>query len=386
MKLTKFTALLAVSAISSVAVAISLMGVAGVIPMAEAGPTVWYHYAKVDPTEEAHGSKEFWAKASEGCSTAYFEAPGAGATVLERDFSGNAYFTQLEHADARYIPSIGEQERLGNWPLLSSDGKTLKYGLYPQKRVSSSTLVSALNAIPTPESNGYYLYQDVYYAKTIANPSNSNYVFDDGTTIVSGTTYWFECKPITWKVLSETDGTYYVLSETLLDAHRYNEYYEGTKGGYYANNYLNSEIRAWLNGDFYGSAFALADSAILTTNVDNSAATTNSTSNPYACENTQDKVFLPSYKDYINSSYGFSTSTTNSNTRCAKTTDWARARGAAVYSTSSSYLYNGYYWTRSPKSDGSSFAWCVFNGGNLSGDWVNSTYRGVRPSLSIVIA
>ena len=265
----------------------------------------------------------------------------------------------------------------GTKPILSSDGKTVAYGLYPQKRVSDSSVVSALNSISEPESNGYYLYQDVYYAKTVAKPNKPDYVFDDGTTIVSGTTYWFECKPITWKVLSETDGTYYVLSDVSLDAHRY---------AASSNNYANSEIRAWLNGEFLGSAFALDDSAIQTTTVDNSAATTSSTSNPYVCENTQDKVFLPSYKDYINSSYGFSTSTGGSNTRYAKASDWARARGAYYYTSSDSYQYNSNYWTRSPYSDWSYYAWYVHFDGYLTSGPVGYTDIGVRPSLSIVIA
>lgn len=276
----------------------------------------------------------------------------------------------------------------GKTPILSEDGKTLTYGLYPQTNVNDSTLVSALNALTTPESNGWYLYDDVYYAKLSASPHISNYVFDNGTTIVSGTTYWFKCEPITWNVLSNNDGKFYILSSVLLDAHRYNASWSGTdENGRYANNYEYSEIRSWLNDDFYNSAFALDNSYIQTTTVDNSAATTHSTSNSYACANTEDKVFLPSYQDYINSSYGFSASTNSSNTRYCKTTDWARARGAYYYTSSGSYQYNGFYWTRSP--DGSYFsnnAWFVSNDGPLHSTFVTWTYYSVRPSLSIKIA
>ena len=299
--------------------------------------------------------------------------------------SGNPHAFTMPNHDvglfAKFWTEAEKEERraiaLGMKPALSSDGKTVTYGLYPQKRISDSGIVSALNSISAPESNGYYLYEDTYYAKTVAKPYGSSCVFDDGTTIVSGTTCWFECKPITWKVLSETDGTYYVLSDTLLDAHRYDAS---------SNNYANSKIRFWLNGDFYGSAFALADSAILTTDVDNSAATTDSPSSQYACANTQDKVFLPSYQDYINSSYGFAASTGSSATRYAKTTDWARARGAYYYTSSGTYQYNGWYWTRSLYRLYSNFAWHVNKDGNLSYGSVSPTESGVRPSLSIVIA
>ncbi len=286
----------------------------------------------------------------------------------------------------------------GNSPILSEDGKTITYGLYPQKNVNDSTLVSDLNALTTPESNGWYLYDDEYYAKLNATPFKSFYKFDNGTTIVSGTTYWFKCEPIVWKVLSNKKDNYYVLSNVLLDAHcYYNSTSNRTIDGktIYPNNYEYSDIRTWLNNDFYNSAFALENSYIQTTTVDNSASTTEYSSNRYACNNTEDKVFLPSYQDYINSSYGFYTSTDSTDTRYCKTTDWARARGAYLYSQTGDFANNGYYWTRSPVSNShySDFVWGVFFDGyiNYGSDLddssrVDHTRGSVRPSLSIKIA
>lgn len=295
-------------------------------------------------------------------------------TMPTNDYSLEAIFTTQEWDIAH-----------GVIPNLSDDEKTITYGLYPQTNVSNSSLISALNKLTTPESNGWYLYEDEYYAKVSATPYSTDYTFDNGRTIASGTKYWFKCEPITWNVLSNNDGEYYILSSVLLDAHRYNEYYTGTKDGHYANNYEYSEIRAWLNNEFYNSAFALGNSNIQLTNVDNSAATTDSMSNPYVCNNTQDKVFFPSYKDYINSSYGFSTSTNSTETRYCKTTDWARARGAYC-NIGSSYLYNSSYWIRSPYSDDSNPVWTVYSDGSIyrSSDYL--TYLSVRPALTIKIA
>lgn len=274
-------------------------------------------------------------------------------------------------------------------PTISADKKTITYGLYPQTNVNDASLISALNALTTPESNGWYLYNDEYYAKAVANPYGSNNKFDNGTTIVSGTTYWFKCEPITWDVLSNNNGEYYLLSSVLLDVHRYGENYSDTKqktdykgesASVYANNYKYSDIRTWLNTDFYNSAFALNNEYIQITTVDNSPSTTDSSSNTYACENTLDKVFLPSYKDYINSDYGFSTTST----RYCKTTDWARVRGAK-YNGIGDYKYNGYYWTRSSSYSGNSHvAWGVIANGNLSSSIrVSNDYLGVRPALNI---
>ena len=303
-------------------------------------------------------------------------------TMPASDYSLVARFwTQAEEEEAAWNAAHGVT------PTLSNDGKTITYGLYPQTRVVDSALLAALDALGDSAKgvNGWYLYDEEYYAKLSATPYQSDYEFVDGATIVNGTIYWFKCEPIKWDVLSETDGEYYVLSDALLEVHRYGEFYSGEKDGHYSNNYQHSEIRAWLNGDFYGSAFTLGDSAIRTAEVDNSAATTDSSSNAYACANTQDKVFLLSYQDYLESDYGFSASKDSTSTRCCKPTDWARARGAYC-STSSSTLFNGWYWTRSPYSSESRYAWTVTYDGGLSCNYLDYTSLSVRPGLSVRIA
>ena len=349
---------------------------------------VWYHYAAVAPTETTHGSKEFWASSADGCTTHTFTNPGV--TCVEHDFSENVYFASLTCDDDRYVPSGNES--LGITPMISTLNNTITYGLYPQTNVNDSTLVSALNDLTTPESNGWYLYNNDYYAKVSATPYNSSYVFDNGTTIVSGTTYWFKCELITWNVLSNSDGEYYILSNVLLDAHCYYDSDSNrTIGGktIRPNNYEYSDIRTWLNNDFYNSAFALGNSYIQTTTVDNSASTTNSSSNPCVCNNTEDKVFLPSYQDYINSSYGFSTSTSSTDTRCCRTTDWTRARGAYYYKPNTFDPYNGYYWTRSPLDSDYTRASIVSIDGSLKDIYVYGfygAYHSVRPAITVEIA
>ena len=237
--------------------------------------------------------------------------------------------------------------RLGKKPNLSQDGKTLTYGLYPQKNVNTTDLITELNKLDTPESNGWYLYNDAYYAKLVATPNNTYYEFDNGTKIVSGTTYWFKCDLITWNVLSNGDN-YYVLSSVLLDAHCfYNSQERRVIDGYQIkpNNYEYSDIRTWLNDDFYNTAFSLSKSYIVNTKVDNSAKTTNEASS-YICNDTDDNVFLPSYQDYMNTNYGFVNDGSSSLTRKCKTTDWARARGVYYYNKSNQFYSP--YWTRSP--------------------------------------
>ena len=68
----------------------------------------WNHYARVEPTETVHGSKEFWAN----CSTHDFSlsAPGGGADVREGvAFNTTPYFNSLSKSDLRYIPALNEE-------------------------------------------------------------------------------------------------------------------------------------------------------------------------------------------------------------------------------------------------------------------------------------
>ena len=380
--------LLSVAATSMIAITGAVLAINGGIKSSSVFATngeVWYHYAAVVPGETTHGSKEFWASSTDGCATHTFTNPGV--TCEEHDFSTYESFATLTCDDDRYIPSGNES--LGITPMFSTKNKTVTYGLYPQTNVNDGSLITALTGLAAstePGTNGYYFYENAYYAKVEATPLLAHYEFNNGTTIVSGTTYWFKCEPITWTILTndyvDADGKhlgYYLLSDVLLDAHRYDDN---------SNNYDYSDIRKWLNIDFCNSAFALDDSHIQTTTVDNSASTTYSSPNPYTCNNTKDKVFLPSYRDYINSSYGFSTSEDPTDTRYCKTTDWARARGAYYDNDSASYQYNnGYYWTRSPDDEYSNYAWIVSHNGILDyGGQVSLARRSVRPALTIKIA
>jgi len=278
-------------------------------------------------------------------------------TMPAQDYSLVARFLTLAEEEAERAIQYGTK------PILSQDGKTLTYGLYPQTNINDSTLVSALNGLTTPESNGWYLYDDVYYAKVSANPYQGpgtfGNKFDNGGAIVSGTTYWFKCEPITWNVLS-SGGEYLVLSSVLLDAHCFHSSTGSPTND--ANNYKYSDIRNWLNTDFSNPAFALGSSNIQDTTLE---------------DGIQDKVFLLKASDYTDSSYGFASKTD----RNCKTTDWARARGAYCASDQ----YDGCYWTRTGASSNMSYYVGYEVEQFISGS-VTGRYIATRPALTIQIA
>ncbi len=268
-------------------------------------------------------------------------------------------------------------ERLGLVPVFDAKSAAVTYGLYPQTHVSDSSTLSSLNELTTPESNGWYLLNGHYYAKVAAKPDQKYYSFDDGTKIVSSTEYWFECEPIEWKILASSEGSYSLVSSLLLDKHRFSREFYNAENGVYANNYANSEIRQWLNEDFLSLAFGLGEEYLQTVEVDNSAATTDSETNKYACENTNDKVYMLSYADYNNAAY-FSS---NKDRKC-KTSDWARANGSSYDTANDNHGY-GTYWTRSPWSSYSYDAWRVYSSGSVSTNGVSGYSLSVRPAITI---
>ena len=271
-------------------------------------------------------------------------------------------------------------------PTISDDEKTITYGLYPQTNVNNASLISSLNSLDTPESNGWYLYKGDYYAKVVASPYDTNRKFDNDISIKKGATYWFKCEPITWNVLSNNNGDYLILSSILLDSQCFHSSSSDRKidgKTVYASNYEYSEIREWLNDDFYNSAFALGNNHIQTTTVDNSASTANNLNDKYVCNNTEDKVFLLSFQDYLNEEYGFISEgySYSVDTRYCKVTDYSRAKGA-FYSTYSSTLFNGSYWTRS--SFGVAYiSWVVVSDGRITYFDVYNESNCVRPAITI---
>ncbi len=297
----------------------------------------------------------------------------------------------------------------------NAQGEYILFGSYPQTKVTDSALIDTLNTqasmLPTSEdsqawtSYDYYIsnsnatdymwYQDeVYNGETYRGvyftsyrpywtdySSSTGNTYQDDNGYTTSTSYWFKYEPIKWRILDESNGTALILCEMLIDSQDYN-YTRQTVNGVYANNYAESSIREWLNNNFYNTAFnSLQKQLIELTTVDNSAATTDSTSNEYACANTEDNVFLLSYQDVLNTSYGFSSSYSTDTARQKKTTDYAQCQGAYIYS-GGSYDGNGCWWLRSPSSRNSYTAPIVYGDGD-SGSYRNVyiTGGGVCPAL-----
>ena len=249
----------------------------------------------------------------------------------------------------------------------------------------------------------YYLGSDGnYYVKVTAKPYEDTYTYSDGNPVEEDEVVYFKVEPIVWRVLNKdyaSTGKALLLAESILTG--------GIKWADSSNNYMQSYIRQWLNGnsgteetsDYGGDAgflqTAFAQSArklIADTTVDNTAASTTDAGNnlpqatDYACANTTDKIFLLSEKEATNSEYGFAAYDAygKGSTRIRVTTDYAEATEAYQSLTEG---YGGWWWLRSPYYD------LVYNGFIVRGIFDNgiadnyssvfNTEGGVVPALSI---
>lgn len=216
-------------------------------------------------------------------------------------------------------------------------------GEYPQTQVEDDKLISKLNSITQTDAQGYVSYGGEKYKKM------SYYE-------------WRKVEPIQWHYLSRNGNNVQFVSEKVLDSHVWNQTDHGNEA--YLNNYKFSDIRKWLNSDFLEQAFYYDSSLVQTVNVDNSAESTDESSNKFACEDTQDKVYLLSYKDICNEDYGF----TDDASRIA----YDAAGKARTYWLRSPYNYGG---------GGSNGARCFSHRGSVDFNYVDGS-RGVRPALT----
>ena len=166
---------------------------------------------------------------------------------------------------------------------VSSIGGYVLFGEYPQTIKSDDVEVGEV-----ADKDGYYLGSDgCRYAKVEAS---GGYVieFSNGDEM-KDETYYFKVEPICWRICESDGEKWYLLCDSVIDYRQYD---------LVSNDYKFSYIRRWLNDDFYNVAFTPQQQGyIAVTEVDNSAESTGYSNNPYACKNTSDKIFLPSYAE-----------------------------------------------------------------------------------------
>ena len=174
-------------------------------------------------------------------------------------------------------------------------------------------------------------------------------------------------QPIEWQVLSRENNKMLVISKYGLEARRFDSS---------SNNWENSEIRQWLNGEFYNKAFSENEKKLIR----NSGISTKKVyrggflgfGKKEELSYTDDYIFLLSEEEaekYF----------VNNEARKCKATEYAVKNGAYVAD-------NGYswWWLRSPNFNYGNSVYYVNGDGDVLNDcYVISSYLLARPALWI---
>lgn len=249
----------------------------------------------------------------------------------------------------------------------ATDRHTVSFGFYPQSYASIDTSIRLQD-----KGNNIFL-NPVTGERFLKLPKNNltsvakNFIFSDGTEIkkVQRRVSYFKIEPIEWIVLENDGYASLLLSKKILDWNHFLEHrfvkpqgnmYLTTYGDYddgaRANNWKYSSLRNWLNTEFLNSAFdGNQRRSILTEETDNSRQSgcleEESEIKKFCCSNTEDRVFILSYADVINSSYGFDRNPSKKDDfRIAEVTDYSIARG--VNPSIENGRLVGWWWLRSP--------------------------------------
>ena len=310
---------------------------------------------------------------------------------------------------------------------MEATGTVINFGSYPQSKVTDSATISALDSVTKNwksynyysgtgnEADGYmtssdYMkYADIklggekyravtfneyrpFHTSRTSSTSNSSSFVQYSNGYYTNNVYYFKYEPLKWRVLDASTGL--AVCDSIIDSQPYNnyilktgdEYWGDSNKKYYASNWEYSSLRAWLNNEFYNTAFSEMQRDRIKELKRENKSTKDS---KYDSNPTSDKITLLSYNDILNTSYGFSLSDDYDVARLRKGTDYAKCQGLYVDNYSGS-IYNGnsQWWLRSPYISYNS-AGVQLSGlaiGGYGGCWVNYTDLGIVPALNLSIS
>lgn len=357
------------------------------------------------------------AKITAGCGKVKLTAEASGYKTISRkvDVSEDTvkFYLKLKKAGE---PSDGTGSNDSVFTGMEATGTIINFGSYPQSKVTDSATLKKLDKEPKQwesyeyysgtgdyddgnmEPSDYMKYADIklggekYRAVTFSEyrpcwtsyTSSTSNSYQDDNGYYTNNVYYFKYEPLKWRVLDAVTGL--VVCDSIIDSQAYNNYilYSGSEHWgdseqtYYASNWEYSSLRAWLNNDFYNTAFSKTqqDRIKELTRENKSTYSSKYDSNP-----TSDKITLLSYDEASNASYGFSSANSYNTARYRKGTDYAKCQGLYV---SSNYGGTSWWWLRSPL-DSDFASEVVYDGRVHSRYGVVNTFilRGVVPALNL---
>lgn len=209
---------------------------------------------------------------------------------------------------------------------------------YPKNPVVNRTDLSK-NTWDCIYFGNYYNTKITPSALALSKDNNTVKTDEEGNKyIVRRDQGYFQYEPIKWRVLSiNEDGTdAFVIADQVVDTTRY------YRDAPVEITWEKSDVRVWLNDTFMKTAFTETEvNAIKETTV---TTADNEWSGEDGGNDTNDKIYLPSIEEMSETSYGFSSSYEQEDTRTVAITDFAQAQESLAWVESDA----GLYWLRSP--------------------------------------
>ncbi len=337
-------------------------------------------------------------------------------TEIRYTYNGETYYSKYKNIDfivssdvsidpsnTNTNPNNSDNSKKENNNMLplkeySRINNVITFGEYPKSQVREESMISILNSkidnlLSTSNKYGWTAYEYylngqkseyMWYMDIVYNDSKYRGVYftkhrpqsclESNKTLYSvqkkngysiNTVYWFKYEPLQWGVLKESNGNAILLANQVLDAQQfYHSLEERFVDGetVYPNNYAESDLRKWLNNDFYKTAFSERQKQIIMlTEIDN-----NFPNNVHSCKNTRDKVFI--LRDTEISTYLFGFLQTN-----RVFTDYSLCQGAFYHQF---YLETGSsrWWKRTPHREYHNL---------VGGQGVYDSSIGVLPAITI---
>ena len=317
------------------------------------------------------------------------------------------------------------------------------FGSYPQTKVNNEELVKDLNNLAPFNAESwndynYYIegnvasfmyykdidinndglndYRGVYFSQyrpqDTDDVSSAEKSYQDNWGYNPNNVYWFSYDPIKWNIVTSTDDKALIMASLNIDSQEFYssksfDEFEHNGGVGYANNYELSNIRKWLNDNFYNTAFNdLQKKLIITTLVKNDIEQVYLGSNDieaykakhekfqhyeniedYVGNDTLDNIFLFSFRDWWDYYDPNNTGTIYGQKVRTLATDYAKAQGVEI---EQSATLKAATWLRSPGFQANYANNTGEGGGLIYGSdntphrrYVADTHCGIRPVLWI---
>lgn len=225
--------------------------------------------------------------------------------------------------DAGLLASLGDLQ--GELPESGNSGDWSSYAYYENGELSDYMFFKDVEYDGNKYRGVYMTKYRPYYSGL---PAEADYSYIDDVYELN-TVYWFAYMPIEWNVHEFAGGNMFLSAKYCLEGQPYQALYEGGKedmtiagSDKLVSDWEASTMRTFLNNDFYNLAFSQTEQALVAqTTLDNKNSGYIVAEEYQKIQNdTQDKVFLLSYKDVTNKEYGF-------------TSDGSRSRTFTAYST-----------------------------------------------------